>query len=684
MVTRVAAAAATAVIVGAAATVPDAALTQPADPVNAYLAEVDAGRLAQVATDLVTQFGPRHQSLFRPFVDDQCTPSAAEYPKNNLDMASDYVASAFADMGYPVELETIRLMGGGIGYNVIATKVGTADSGTFIEIGAHIDTVPTTPGAGDNASGATALVEMARVLSSYESGYSLRFIAHVGEESGQTGSNQHLDGVLTRGERIKAGLIMDGIGWSEIAPDRMNCIWHNDEPASKAIAEMFDEVRTDYGLDIAWRACTPSGQTADNKPYWDRGLPAVLSIGGLPYTAPGYHGCGDTIDKLDMQNVMLTTQQNLAVLLRLDAEAETVWRQTDWSGGNGQHVWADPSRYSASNGIDTDTVGRLALARASDGSRLFADDFYRPADVVDPLAPWVVQTGAFTITNGTLSNIVPPNAYALVHNEDVWTDFSVGGRVRIPADGFAACIGGRLNVATGEQYAACLYAGGWLTLLYVQDWDISWEPIAQVSLPEVGDAWHDLLVSFTGDQIRVHYDGTLLLEESNDLYSLGGVSLFTWTRAEQTSAYGAVFDDIVVTSPPEYVSTGTLESSAFDGGDAPVWGTLSWNAAGSSATSVRVRTRTSDQLDHLAATAWADWISETGSAVASADKRWIQYQIEMASGRRTHTPTLRDIAIAYRRGGDAPEPGARQKAFLPHALRRHTSDALWLANGRGD
>ena len=47
-----------------------------------------------------------------------------------------------------------------------------------------------------------------------------------------------------------------------------------------------------------------------------------MSIGGTPYNAPGYHNCPDVMAVLDMQNIRKTAQQNLAVLLQLDAENE--------------------------------------------------------------------------------------------------------------------------------------------------------------------------------------------------------------------------------------------------------------------------------------------------------------------------------------------------------------------------
>ena len=286
-----------------------------ADPIPGYLGQVSFSNLQNVATDLVTLYGPRRADYFRPYVNDTCTLStAAPYPKSNVEMASDYAKAKYESFGYTVTMETVALGGGTwTGHNVIATKIGTQYPDVFIEIGGHLDTQPLTPGAGDNASGSTAIIELARVLAGYSSRYSIRFINFVGHEHGgfNEGSMYHLSQVFARGETIKAGLIMDGIGWSETDPVDRNVVWNNGGESLR-IANLFDTVRAQYGINIDWRTAT--GNYSDNQSYWNNGLTAVLSIGGWPYQAPGYHGtsgdggCHDTLDKLNYNNIYKTAQ----------------------------------------------------------------------------------------------------------------------------------------------------------------------------------------------------------------------------------------------------------------------------------------------------------------------------------------------------------------------------------------
>ena len=391
------------------------ALAQPSDEIADYLIRVDVTRLSSVTTALTNEYGPRDPEHLSPHIDDQCNHDSMLFAENNLDRATTYVEGLFAAMGYATEMEPIALEGphsGLIAQNVMATKIGQLEPDSFTEIGAHIDTVPDSPGAGDNAAAVAAVVEMARVLRSYPSRYSIRFIAFVGEEIGQTGSRQHLDAAIARGDDIRAGLVMDGIGWSEIAPEAMNCLWQVGSESLR-IAALFDEVRTLYGIDIQFRLCSPvTNQTSDSSSYWNRNIPAVLSIGGLPYVAPGYHNCGDTLAQVDLQNVYRTTLQNLAVLMELDAEA--TWVQTDWAGGGGQTIWDDLARYHSAGGIDDLSPGELKLAVLQGGEVLFEDDFSRPPGprAARPVAPAYGKLGNRGrrrgepgAANGTLSRV---------------------------------------------------------------------------------------------------------------------------------------------------------------------------------------------------------------------------------------------------------------------------------------
>jgi Zn-dependent M28 family amino/carboxypeptidase len=65
----------------------------------------------------------------------------------------------------------------------------------------------------------SSVIELARVLKDYPNRYSMRFILWAAEEySNQRsaafyGSSYHVQQALARGEQIKAGLVMDHIGW---------------------------------------------------------------------------------------------------------------------------------------------------------------------------------------------------------------------------------------------------------------------------------------------------------------------------------------------------------------------------------------------------------------------------------------------------------------------------------------
>ena len=819
------------------------ATTWAQDPIPGYLNQVSSNNLYVVASDLTTLYGPRHTAYNQPWVGDPCDNiRGAAYPKNNLDMASDYVQALLVSFGYSVTTETV----GSAGHNVVATKTGSLYPTKFIEVTAHLDSVASAPGADDNASGVAAVVELARVLQAYSSRYSIRFISFVGEESGLLGSVYHVSQVVSRGEQVKANLNMDGIGWKQYPAYNKNSLWQNGTPESLRIANLFNTVRTAYGINIEWELVSPSGQTSDNASYWNAGFPGVLSIGGLPYSKPGYHGCGDTMPNIDMPNVYKTAQQNLAVLVTLDTEVQpTTWTQTDWSGGSGQDTWSDATRFSSSNGVDVSTSGSLSLSQTSGGEVIFSDSFNRTitppdptpftwsiasgggaggdpskfsinngilqiantsggfagayktgvvitdgsveADIrfpsgagggiagrvntgngaryliwvdngnpavlvlwrmtdwgtsgsilgtapiasvgtgwhhaklvfsgstiqaywddmvtpkltvtdttpftsgtcsvdsrygpsinnyvvkdgagstvfsddfgpdttsVDPWAPWVIRTGSWTIDSGVLKALNPPQGFEVVHmtTNSSWTDYSVEAQVQLPAGSFGGCVNGRVNPVNGAQYCVALYsdtASQWpreLKLINMPTWQGgSWTEITHVTLPSVGTGWHTIKLDFLGSRIRVYYDGALVIERTDTSYASGGISLHTWIGTS-TPSYAGAFDNVVVRSPAQYGSSGTLLSSAFDGGSGVQWQTVSWDAGVGGGSTVRVRTRTAGQASQLAAAAWSDYYTTSGSPITSANERWIQYEVSLSSPDPANTPVLSEMRVNY-------------------------------------
>jgi hypothetical protein len=299
---------------------------QSSDPIPGYLQQIDIGNLTTVATDLVTLYGPRREDQFSPYLDDACTLSGIVYPQTTLDMAADYIRDRFLAMGYPPSAITYEVLPGTAGKNVYATKVGTTYPNVFIEFSGHYDSVAGSPGGADNASGSTGVIELARVLKDYPSQYSMRFILWAAEEFSPQrgvafyGSNFHVQQALARGEQIKAGLVMDHIGWANPADPTG---YFNEVSAwgteSNRIADLFGTVTSQYGL-VLGVGKDQAIQNSDEHSYWDYGQVAVSSGGGWLFHRPNYHVCGDTVANIDFINVQRVTQQNLAVGLRLDAE----------------------------------------------------------------------------------------------------------------------------------------------------------------------------------------------------------------------------------------------------------------------------------------------------------------------------------------------------------------------------
>src|SRR5256712_1156451 len=76
--------------------------------------------------------------------------------------------------------------------NVIAFKPGTISPQEVLVVGAHLDTVPPSPGANDNASGVAAVLEVARLLAEVPTARTVHFVAFGAEELGLVGSSYYV------------------------------------------------------------------------------------------------------------------------------------------------------------------------------------------------------------------------------------------------------------------------------------------------------------------------------------------------------------------------------------------------------------------------------------------------------------------------------------------------------------
>lgn len=101
----------------------------------------------------------------------------------------DAIASRLMSYGLDVDFHTFPYQSI-TGHNVIGTQTGVEFPDSYIIVSAHYDTV-NNPGANDDASGVAAFLEIARVLSEYETAYTIKYIGWDREEQGKVGSTRY-------------------------------------------------------------------------------------------------------------------------------------------------------------------------------------------------------------------------------------------------------------------------------------------------------------------------------------------------------------------------------------------------------------------------------------------------------------------------------------------------------------
>eukprot|EP00026_Physarum_polycephalum_P008785 Phypoly_transcript_08886.p1 GENE.Phypoly_transcript_08886~~Phypoly_transcript_08886.p1 ORF type:complete len:440 (-),score=62.82 Phypoly_transcript_08886:51-1370(-) len=189
------------------------------------------------------------------------------------------------------------------GVNIIATLKGTTQPNRIVIIGGHYDSTsqsPNTaaPGAEDDASGASAVLEMARIFNQYGSPATAMFMFYSGEEQGLLGSAANAQSFVNQGNASKVALMhnMDMIAYQR-SPSGPNQVLL--ETTSKWASTLFPYYRTSatrYTTLGVFESTTAWG--SDHESYLNRGMPGLLTIDKDWDTYPSYHRTTDTPDKL--------------------------------------------------------------------------------------------------------------------------------------------------------------------------------------------------------------------------------------------------------------------------------------------------------------------------------------------------------------------------------------------------
>jgi hypothetical protein len=201
------------------------------------------------------------------------------------DPARDNIEAFFLSFGYDVVLHPFQYSSVTY-YNVVATKTGTVHPNQEYIVGAHYDSVDN-PGADDDASGTAALLEIARIISQYDSAYTIRFIAFDREEQGLVGSYAYVADVAGADilGMVQADMIAYNLG--------NNAATIHGGGGSTALKNAMVSAVNEYGDGLIPVPAGASGGS-DHAPFENAGYEAVLLI--EEWGNPNYHTPDDNVD----------------------------------------------------------------------------------------------------------------------------------------------------------------------------------------------------------------------------------------------------------------------------------------------------------------------------------------------------------------------------------------------------
>lgn len=207
--------------------------------------------------------------------------------------------------------------------NILIDLPGTDLANEVLVIGAHFDAAPMAPGADDNGTGTSALLELARVLKDQPRRRTIRLAFFNLEETGLIGSTRYVESLPKDSpQRIVAMVSLEMLGYFSDAPDsqkspipKVEGVW--DPPtvgdsiavvgiardrafSQKLIAEMGKaEPKLKITVVDFLPIPVPDMMRSDHRPFVMAGLPGVMITDTANFRNPNYHQPTDTIDTLD-------------------------------------------------------------------------------------------------------------------------------------------------------------------------------------------------------------------------------------------------------------------------------------------------------------------------------------------------------------------------------------------------
>jgi len=243
-----------------------------------------------------------------------------------LNQTADYIFNVFNDYSEDVSFQSYQV--GEREYKNVIASFGPLEAPRII-IGAHYDVCGTQPGADDNASGVTGLLELSRLLDQVKLDYRIDLVAYTLEEppyfrTENMGSFRHAKKLYDEGVIVKGMIVLEMIGYFDekkasqdypFAPlklfygSRGDFITVVKKFGSGQFARSFNRKFKHKSI-VAAKTFTgpkalPGIDFSDHLNYWKFNYSALMITDTAFYRNKNYHESTDTIDSLDLAKMAL-------------------------------------------------------------------------------------------------------------------------------------------------------------------------------------------------------------------------------------------------------------------------------------------------------------------------------------------------------------------------------------------
>jgi Peptidase family M28 len=186
-------------------------------------------------------------------------------------------------------------------------------------VGAHFDGMPRTPGADDNATAISVLIELAAHFARVPARRPIVFAAFDLEEQGLVGSRHCARLFRSSKQQLALMISLEMLGYCDHRPGSQKYpagLGRFYPPAGDFIAlignlkatpsmialrrRMSKNVRCEWLPVPLSGVVLPATRRSDHAPFWDHGYPALMITDTADLRNPNYHRPTDTLETLDM------------------------------------------------------------------------------------------------------------------------------------------------------------------------------------------------------------------------------------------------------------------------------------------------------------------------------------------------------------------------------------------------